>query len=120
MKHTVKGLFIGALAIGLAACSGSDNPLLINPPKESVKFLIVASQYAEQALHIYHAPGGEIYGQCIEDSATGVDCDALYKTMVIYAKDNKKFQAVTVSDLTSSTMWKKLSDDYHQELFNTI
>jgi len=104
----------------LSACGGQSNPLKENPPKEAAQFLVDASQSAEKALHIFNAPGGYYYGECMNGRAEISLCDKLYSAMAQYGKTTQAFRGVTLEDLKDEGVFKVLKTDYQQIRFNTV
>ena len=108
------------LTIFIAACSSHQNPLDKALPQTTAKFLVHASQVAEKQLHVFQAPGGDYYGDCMTGKAKKPLCTALYKAMANYAKTTRAFKNLTVDDLTNWAVFKKHYDDYKNVLFNTL
>lgn len=123
IKNSVKigGFVIGVTLVALlTACSSHHNPLKTVKPEVAAKFLVSASQAAEKKLHIFNAPGGYYYGECMTGKAKEPMCTKLYQAMVDYAKTTTDFKSVTVSDLTNVQVFKVLKADYQREQFNAV
>ena len=123
IKNSAKvgGFVIGvALVALLAACSSHNNPLKTAKPEAAAKFLVSASQAAEKKLHVFNAPGGYYYGECMTGKAKKPLCTKLYQAMADYAKTTTDFKGVTVGDLTNAQVFKDLKADYQREQFNAV
>jgi len=123
IKHSVKssGLVVGASLIALlAACSSHHNPLKTAEPDVAAKFLVSASQAAEKKLHVFNAPGGYYYGECMSGKAKKPLCTKLYKAMAIFSETTTTFKGVTVSDLSDAQVFKRLKEDYQRESFDAV
>ncbi len=118
---TLGGLMIGmSVAALLAACSSHNNPLKTADSKAAGTFLVRASQAAEKQLHVFRAPGGYYYGECMRNAAKKPPCTKLYRAMVRYANTTTRFKGLTVSDLTDRSVFKSLRSDYQREQFNAV
>ena len=113
-----KIVFIGLISM-LTACS-HQNPLKSSDQKTTAKFLVSASQYAEQKLGIFTPPGGYVYGECMGGKEKTATCQKLYQKMLEFAKTKPAYQNLSLADLTDKKTWNLLKDDYNQERFNTI
>jgi len=123
IKNSVKvgGFVIGMGLIALlAACSSHNNPIKIAKPEVAAKFLVSASQAAEKQLHVFNAPGGYYYGECMSGKTKKPLCDKLYQAMAEYAKTTTDFKGVTVNDLTDAHVFEGLKADYQREQFNAV
>lgn len=118
---TIKNvMMITSVMILLGACSSHANPLKTTNSDEAAKFLVSASQAAEKQLHVFNAPGGYYYGQCMMGKMKKDFCGQLYQAMVNYAKTTSSFQTLTVSDLTDPAMFNSIKENYERVRFNTI
>lgn len=113
-----KIIFIGLIAM-LTACS-HQNPLGSSDQKTTAKFLVSASQYAEQKLGAFTPPGGYVYGKCMSGKEKAATCNKLYQQMLEFAKNEPVYQNLSLADLTDKKTWNLLKDGYNQERFNTI
>lgn len=123
IRNIVKigGFLVGATVVALlAACSSHNNPLKTAKPALAAKFLVSASQSAEKQLHVFNAPGGYYYGECMMGKAKKPLCSKLYKAMAEYANTTTDFKGVTVDDLTDAQVFKGLKADYQREQFNAV
>lgn len=120
LKKLGLGLVGLGIIVSLSACGPSKNPLEKAEPKEAATFLVRASQYAEQRLHQFHAPGGYQYGRCMLHKAKAIDCEALYRDMLVYAKQSLMFKQLSLANLTDDVMYRHLKEDYLREQFNAV
>jgi len=123
IKNSVKigGLVVGVSLVALlAACSSHHNPLKTAESDVAAKFLVSASQAAEKQRHVFNAPGGYYYGECMSGKAKKPLCTKLYKAMVSFAETTTTFKGVTVSDLSDAHMFKRLKEDYQREAFDAV
>lgn len=118
-KLTLLAALISLMTL-LSACSSHPNPLTTAEPQAAAEFLVTASQAAEKKLNVFQAPGGYFYGACMRGKEKQSVCQQLYQAMVHFAKTTKRFQMVTVRDLTDQRAFQKLKTDYDREQFNAV
>ena len=112
---------VGATLVALlTACSSHNNSLKTTKPALAAQFLVSASQAAEKKLHVFNAPGGYYYGECMAGKVKKPLCTQLYQAMADYAKTTTHFKGVTVGDLTNAQVFKGLKADYQREQFNAV
>ena len=118
---------IGVSALVLTAC-GKQSPLKTEPQEKVAKFVMHASQYAEKKMGFNHERGMQ-YGQCMsgEKAMTvglvkpqEVDCGALYKSMVEFAKKDPVFKGVSELALMDKQSFSRFKEFYERDVFNNI
>jgi len=126
MKETQKKATLVALILGvslsLCACSHPANPLTQVSKHDAGVFLANASQYAQKKLKwdrdTYGSGGG--YGVCMTKTAPSANCQTLYKTMLVFAKEQQAYKTLTVSELTDRQTFEKLKEDYQGAKFELL
>lgn len=110
-------------ALLLSACH-HDNPLLTHSKLESATFLMNASANVEKRLKfaVKKDEYGFGYLACMEKNPdAGMDCDALYRGMVAFAKEKHYpgFETLTLADLSDRVVFEALGDDYAEVMVST-
>lgn len=110
-------------ALLLSACH-HDNPLLTNSKLESATFLMNASANVEKRLKfaVKKDEYGFGYLACMEKKPdSGMNCDALYRGMVAFAKEKHYpgFESLTLADLSDRVVFEALGDDYAEVMVST-
>lgn len=116
-KNGLRILFFIAMGF-LAACH--QNPIVNISPEKTIGFLISASRYAEEKLGVLNGVGGGYYSACMSNTKVNIDCEMLYKTMLVYAKQDKDFKDLSLSDLTDKKRFMSLKEDYDATVFDSI
>lgn len=108
----------------LSACSkGDPNPLQTIDNDHVGKFLVKASVYAEEKLHLPKAIHKKAYLRCMQGAESSATCEKVYEAMVDYAKTDLDFKLLTVSELKAmkdSPQWKTLRGDYDAAVFDSL
>ena len=107
----------------LTACH-THQPLKTHSKHQSATFLMNASANVEQRLKFNERLDEYGYGylECMEGKKNSeINCDALYRGMVAFAKEGHYFgfQSVTLNELTSHAVFDELSDDYYEVMAMT-
>ena len=121
--HPKKLTTVLASALLITACH-HDNPLTTHSKQESATFLMNASANVERRLQfaVKTTEYGYGYLECMEGKQNPeIQCDALYRDMLAFAKENHYpgFTDVTLSDLTNQAVFNGLSDDYYEIMAST-
>jgi hypothetical protein len=121
-KTSAVTALILAASLGVSACSKAPNPLLQVSERDAGVFLANASQYAQKKLKwdrdTYGSGGG--YGVCMTKTAPSANCQTLYKTMLVFAKEQQAYKTLTVSELTDRQTFEKLKEDYQGAKFELL
>ncbi len=101
-------------SMGLTGCH--QNPITQHKPEKSALILLRASRLAEQQLKI-DTPTGWVYGSCMDDNRSNLDCKAFFKAMLPLAKQDKAFKNLTYADLTDQKTFETIAEDYESKRF---
>ncbi len=119
-KRIVTLLAMVGCAALLSGCGGHQNPIQKIDPDTTAQFLVSASQYAEKQLHVFNAPGGYYYGECMTGKQKPSFCSKFYTAMARYGKTTQFFKGITVSDLSNRKTFNAIKEDYERVRFDTI
>lgn len=116
-------LGLGMSTLLLTACH-HDNPLQTHSKKENSTFLMNASANVEKRLGFAVKKDEHGYGylECMEGKKNPeINCEALYKAMVTFAKEGHYpgFQSISIADLTDQKIFTGLQDDYYEVMTST-
>lgn len=102
----------------LAACHQS--PLQKIKPEQQIASLLKASRSAEKAMGLYSAPGGGYYLNCMKGNEAGIDCQQLFKQMLLVIQQEPDFKNLTLAELTDQALFATIAEEYHHRFFNSV
>lgn len=116
MKNLLKSSVVLLGIIALCACH-HQNPLTTHSKQDTFRFLLNASANTEKRLHIPTQKDsyGYAYLECMDGKKNPeLQCDALYRGMVSFAKEQHEasFKHLSINDLSDHSVFTSLADNY--------
>jgi len=116
-----KMMVINAVLSGcllLTACH--NNPLERHTQEENARAFMAAAEGAENQLHIQQDSKGVSYRMCMEGIQGNFDCKDFFNQMLFKLKSKPGYKSLTLDELTSTSTWNGIKEDYKSLLFNAI